>query len=61
MAHRLMHEHIGKRAKMQKNPNKWHKASKVSITTSYRAEKGVYQAHQHHGGVSHKWLHPNKL
>jgi len=24
-------------------------------------EKGVYQAHQHPRGVSHKWLYPNKI
>ena len=28
------------------------------MTTSYGAEKGVYQAHQHHEDVSHKWSHP---
>ena len=27
----------------------------ASISASYRVEKGVYQAHPHHGGVSHKW------
>ena len=38
-----MHEHVGKRAKMQRSkekPNGWHKASKASITTSHEAKKG---------------------
>ena len=36
----------------------WHKASKANILTSHEVEKGVYQAHQYHGGVSYKRLHP---
>ena len=47
-------------AKKQRMPNRWHKASKASISTSHRAKKGVNQAHQHHRGVSHNWLYPNK-
>ena len=59
---RLMHEYVGKHAK------RMHR-SKESQTggikqawqaTSHGAEKGVYQALQHHKGVSHKCLHPNK-
>ena len=38
----------------------WHKVSKESITSSHKAEKGVYQAHPHHEDVSHKRSHPNK-
>ena len=34
-----MHERIGKRAKIQRKPNGWHKASKASITT-HGTEKG---------------------
>ena len=60
MTHKLMHEHVGKHAKKQRKPNKRHKASKASISTLHGAEKGVYQAHLHHGGVSHKWSHLNK-
>ena len=37
-----------------------HKVSKESITSSHKAEKGVYQAHPHHEDVSHKRSHPNK-
>ena len=43
--HKPMHEHVGKRAKMQKEPNRWHKASKASMSTLHGVEKGVYQAH----------------
>ena len=39
-----------KDTKKQRNSNGWHKASKASISTSHGVEKGVYQAHQHHGG-----------
>ena len=46
-----------KDAKKQGKPNEWNKAS---ITISHGAKKGVYQAHQHHGDVSHKWSHSNK-
>ena len=49
-----------KDAKKRSKPNGWHKVSKASISTSHGVEKGVYQAYQHHGGVSYKWLHPNK-
>ena len=56
----LMHEYVGKHAKKQKKPNKWHKASKASITSSHGVEKGVYQAHQHYGDMSHKQSHPNE-
>jgi len=45
MTHRLMHEHVGKHAKIQRKPNRWHKASKASMSTSHGVEKGVYQAH----------------
>ena len=61
---RLMHERVGKRVKMQKRqrkPNRWHKASRASTTSLHEVEKGMYKAHQHHGDVFHKWLHPNKL
>ena len=50
----LMHEHVGKHAKMQKKQGKtngWHKESKASITSSHGAKKGVYQAHQYHGDM----------
>ena len=60
MTHKLMHEHVGKHAKKQRKPNKRHKASKASISTSHGVKKSVNQADQHHRGVSHKWLHPNK-
>ena len=43
MTHRLMHENVGKRvkdAKKQRKPNKRHKASKTSISTSHEVEKG---------------------
>ena len=59
----LMHEHVGNRVKntkKQRKLNRWHKAIKASITLSHGAEKDVYQAHQYHGDVSHKRLHPNK-
>ena len=42
MTYRLVHEHVGKRAKMSKKkrkPNKWHEASKASLSTSHRARK----------------------
>jgi len=42
----------------KESQTRWHKASKASILTSYGVEKGVYQAHQHHGSVSYKRLHP---
>ena len=45
MTYRLVHEHVGKHAKMSKKkrkPNKWHEASKASLSTSHRAKKGVY-------------------
>ena len=57
-----MHEHIGKRAKMRRIKESQtggiKQARQAGITTSHRMEKGVYQAHQHHGDMSHKWLHP---
>ena len=58
MKQRFMHEYLGKCVKIQRKSNGWHKASKASISTLHGAEKGVYQAHQHHRGVSHKWSHP---
>ena len=51
---------VCKEAKKQRKPSRWSKGSKASISTSHGAEKGVNQAHQHHGGVSHKWLHKKK-
>jgi len=45
---------VFKTAKKQRKPNGWHKAS---IKTSCGVEKGVFQAHQHHGDVSYKWSH----
>ena len=36
----IMHEHVGKHAKMQIKPNGWHKASNASITSSHIVEKG---------------------
>ena len=42
----LMHEHVGKRAKMRRKPNGWRKASKAIISTSHEVKKGVHQAHQ---------------
>ena len=55
-----MHEHIGKRAKMQKS-----KESQTGGTKQARQaykhcteERKVHnQAHQHPGDASHKWLH----
>ena len=58
--YKLMHKHLGKRAKMQRRKKGQMKASKASISTSHRVEKVVNQAHQHHRVVSHKWSHPNK-
>ena len=49
--------HVCKDAKKQRKPNGWRKTSKASISTLHGAEKGVNQKHQHHGGVSHKWLY----
>ena len=51
-----------KDVKKQRKPNGCHKASKASISTSHKAEKGVNQAHQHHEGVSQKWkrMQPRK-
>ena len=37
-----------KDVKKQRKLNRWHKASMTSISTSHKAGKGVYQAHQHH-------------
>ena len=48
-----MHEHIGKRAKMQRNRESqigWHKASKASISSN-EVEKGMPQANLHHGDM----------
>ena len=56
-----MHEHVGKHAKecIEARKAKWvAQASKTSISTSHRAEKRVYQTHQHHRGITHKWSHP---
>ena len=36
----IMHEHLGKHAKMQIKPNEWHKASNARITSSLIVEKG---------------------
>ena len=61
MTYRLMYEHIGNRVKEcieARKAKRVAQASKISISTSHGAEKSVYQAHQHHGGVTHKWLHP---
>ena len=59
--HKLMHKHVGKHAKMQRKPNRWCKASKANISTLHGAEKDVNQEHQHHRGISRKWLHPINL
>ena len=61
MTHKLMHEHVGKHAKEcieARIAKRVAQVSKTSISTSHGAEKSVYQAHQHHRGVTHKWSHP---
>jgi len=50
---RRMHEHIGERAKMQRNKESQmgqHKVRKVSIS-SHRVEKCMHQVNQHHKDV----------
>ena len=53
--HAWTRRQVCKDTKKQRKLNGWHKASKASITTSHEAEEGVYQAHQHHKDMSHKW------
>ena len=43
MTHKLMHENVGKHvkdAKKQRKPNRRHKTSKASMSTSHEVEKG---------------------
>ena len=62
MTHRLMHEHVSKRANMQRSKESQMGGTKQARQASHRTKwrKGMHQANQHHRGVSHKWSHPNK-
>ena len=55
MMHRLMLEYVAKHGKMHKSEESQIGATKQAYQ---HQEKDVYRAHQHHGGVSHKWSHP---
>ena len=58
---RLMHEHVGKRTRMQKSKESQTCGTKQARQiSSHGVEKGVHQAHQHHEDASHKRLSPNK-
>ena len=58
MTHRLMHEHVGKCAKMQRS-----KESQTGGTNQasqayqhcMKCKKGMRRANWHHRGISHKW------
>ena len=58
--HRIMHEHVGKHAKMQEA-----KIAKLVSQSKYGKQhrmvqrKGMHQANRQHVNASHKWSHPN--
>ena len=59
ITHKLMLEHVSKRAKLQGSKESQTGGAKQAWQAYQHCmeEKGGYQAHQHHKGVSHKWSH----
>ena len=57
-----MHEHVGKRANMQKNKESQTGAKKQARASiiSHGTEKGMHQANQHHGDVFSQVVTPKQ-